>query len=451
MSSNGLLIEGADEPLDGDEVVAEASRESREVRVLRPDRHQLRLVPTDLDSLLVPEHPARAVWDFVSQLDLTRFYGRVESIEGRAGRPAIDPAILLSLWVLAISQSVGSARMLAELCEDHVAYRWIVGGVGVTRTPLSEFRTEYGEEIDDLLTQIVGVLMSQDLVKLERTAQDGMRVRASAGAPSFRRRETLESCLEEARRQVEDLRDELDDDPGEPTRRQRAARKRATADRERRVKEALSQWDDVRRRKRMKKGADPDQVVRVSTTDPEARVMKMADGGFRPAYNVQLTTDTSSQIVLGADVTSSGGDMSQMTPMLDQIERRFGRLPSEHLVDGGFANRNAIADAAERGCTVYAPEVIAKRSTRKPGERQSRDNDAVAAWRRRMQTEEGKRVYRERPGAIECANAQMRNRGLTRLVVRGLKRVKATVALYAVAHNVLRALVLRRQAALAAG
>lgn len=440
MAEQQQWIDGVEPPADG--MLARSPAEGApRARLQRAERRQIRLLPTSLDALVPPEHPVRGIWEFVSRMDLSAFHAKVAAVEGHVGRPAIDPAILLALWVYGISQGVGSARMLASLCEDHVAYRWVCGGVSVTRTPLTEFRVEHGREIDELLTQMVGVLMHEGLVTLERTAQDGMKVRASAGAPSFRRRRTLQGCLEEARTRVAELRKRLDEDPGEPDRRQQAAQERAARERLERVEAALGQWEDVRRRKTLKKGEDPEEKVRVSTTDPDARVMKMPDGGFRPAFNLQLTADSKGQFVVGVDVSNSGGDNCRMTPMLDQLKRRYGKLPREHLVDGGFANRDAITKADRRGCTVYAPESkLRKGSKRTKGERRDDDTDEAAKWRERMQTEEAKGIYRERSGMIECVNGILRNRGLVKFVVRGLDRVKAVASLYAVAHNILRRL-----------
>lgn len=250
-------------------------------RLVVPNRGQVELRAVDLEGLLAMDHPARAVWDFVESLDLSALYARVQSVEGRAGRPATDPRIYLALWLYAIVEGVGSARALERLSQQHDAYRWICGGVSVNHHSLSDFRVQHVEILDQLLTHSVASLMAEGLVKLERVAQDGMRVRASAGAASFRRQPTLERCLEEAQEQVERLRQELDEDPQATSRRQSAARQRAAEDRRRRVAAALTQMPDAASKKRP---AERDQA-RVSTTDADARVMKMADGGFRPAYN----------------------------------------------------------------------------------------------------------------------------------------------------------------------
>jgi transposase len=263
-------------------------------RLLRPERAQLELRPSDLESLLAGDHRARAIWDFVEGLDLSALYDAIRAVEGHAGRPAIDPAILLALWIYATSEGVGSARALERLCEAHDAYRWICGGVAVSAHTLSDFRVLHGAVLDALLTQSAGRLMAEGLVELTHVTQDGIRVRASAGAGSYRRRQKLRMCLREAQRQVERLRRELDDDPGALPRREASARERAARERQRRVKQALARMQEEEAQRDERAQARPREEKkerRVSTTDPEARVMRMADGGYRPAYNGQFATD----------------------------------------------------------------------------------------------------------------------------------------------------------------
>jgi transposase len=410
-------------------------------RVLRAERHQVRCVPTSLNALLPDDHAARSVWKYVTDLTLSGLYEPIRSVEGRAGRPAIDPQILLTLWLYATTQGVGSARALERLCRHHAAYRWICGGVGVGHNALSVFRTRRVEVLDQLLTQSVAVLQHEGLVDLKRVAQDGMRVRASAGAASFRRRKTLAQCLVEAEEQVDKLRREIDEDPSATSKRQRAAKERAARDRAERVKAALKQLPEVEAKK---KSPAKREKARVSTTDPDARVMKMPDGGFRPAFNVQLAVDTTSQVIVGVDVTNKGSDLGEMPPMVEQLQDRYDATPAEVLVDGGFFRRQDIETVAAEpyNCTIYAPVPQHKKSTLSPHEPRPKDGPAVAQWRRRMGTDEAKEIYKERAATVECVNAIARNRGLLRFRVRGLSGATSTVLLYALAHNVVRTIVL---------
>jgi transposase len=403
------------------------------VRLVYADRRQVQLRPSDLESLLSEDHRARVVWQFVSKLDLTAFHERVASREGQGGRPAFDPAVLLTLWIYATLEAVGSARALERLCEEHDAYRWICGGLTINHHTLSDFRVGRAKEIDELLTKVVGSLLSAGAVTMERVAQDGMKVRASAGAPSFRRKESLEKCLKEAREQVETLRKELDAEPLATDRRQRAARERAAREREERVADALRQWNDVAER-RTGSQEDREAKARVSTTDPDARVMKGGDGGFRPSFNAQFATDTKTQVIVGVTLTNSGGDMGQLEPMLDDLKRRYDRLPKEHLVDAGYSKPPAIEAAATRGVDVFTPI----RKLDKDSQKRAQDGPGVKAWIARMETEDGKATYAERPATAECVNAITRNRGLRAFLVRGMTRCLPVLTLFALAHNVMR-------------
>jgi len=436
---------GMDELFDLPPAYAQAQPEARgKPRLQRPDRAQLQLRPSDLEGLLPADHRAREVWAFVEGLGLTAFEERIRAVEGHAGRPPIDPAILLSLWLYATLEGVGSARALARLCDEHDAYRWICGGVGVNHHTLADFRVDHGERLEQLLVQSVAALVAEGGVTLQRVAHDGVRVRASAGAGSYRGKGGLRKALAEAGAQVKRLRAELDDDPAATTRRQQAARERAAREREERVRAALEVLPELEAAKR-RNGADPD-TARASTTDAEARVMRMGDGGWRPAYNGQLTTDTASGLVCGVSVTSRGSDMGELVPLVDRLEDAFGTRPSEVLVDGGFVALPDIEALESSGTAVYAPPST-RRPRKDPRPHQRPDSPGVARWRARMETDTARLVYRERAAVAEWVNAQARNRGLQRLPVRGLARVRAVLLWFALAHNLERTLAIRGGAA----
>jgi transposase len=416
-----------------------------EPRLQRPNRAQVELRPVDLEGLLPADHRARIVWDFVEGLDLTPLYAAIKAVEGHAGRPPIDPAILVALWLYATVEGVGSARAVARLCEEHDAYRWLCGGGSVNYHTLADFRVQHVEFLDGLLTTSVATLMAEGLVTVTRVAQDGVRVRASAGAASFRRQARLEAFLAEAEAQVAALRAELEDDPGAPTRRQAAARQRAAAERQERVAKALEHLPEIA----AKKQAGEREQARASTTDPEARVMKMADGGFRPAFNGQFATDTAAQVIVGVEATNLGSDRPQLAPMTAQRQERYGHVPAEMLVDGGYVNHEAIVTLArpEVGCTVYAPVSAPRDGKRDPYAACPGDPEAIAEWRQRMGPEAAQRIYKERAATSECVNAIARNRGLEHLLVRGVRKVKAILLWFALAHNLMRAVSLRQAAA----
>ena len=403
-------------------------------RVLTPNRAQVELRPVDLESLLPHDHRARAVWDFVVGTDLHELYDAIKAREGTVGRGATDPRLLLALWLYATVEGVGSARALARLCREHHAYQWLCGGVPTNHHTLGDFRVAHSAVLERLLTTSVATLMAAGVVTLTRVAQDGMRVRASAGAASFRRKATLERCLAEAEAQVAALRAEVNADPGATSRREQAARERAARERRERVAAALTQLPEVEAKK---KAADKAKA-RASTTDPEARVMKMADGGFRPAYNAQLATDTGSQVIVGVAVTNQGCDQGLMPPMVEQLEDRYGTVPAEHLVDGGFVVKEDIAQVSEGGTTVYAPVPAPKDPQRDPHCPLPEDAAVIAAWRVRMGTDAAKTIYKDRAATAECVNALARERGLQRVRVRGRTKVLAVLLWYALAHNLLR-------------
>lgn len=397
-----------------------------------------------LDSLLPEDHPVRTVWAYVEGLDRTELLAKIKAVEGGAGASATDPRILMTLWLYATLRGIGSARELDRRCDPdmgEVPCQWICGGVTLNYHTLTDFRVGHADVLDNLLTNSVAVLLEQDLVSMERVAQDGMKVRASAGAASFRRRSRLEELRDAAPTQVEALQKELATDPTAGTRRQQAARQRAVADRAERLRQALEQLPQVEAGKPAK---DKDKA-RVSTTDAAARVMKMGDGGYRPAFNVQLATDTQTQIITGVDVTNSGGDQGKLAPMVEQHEERYEEKPKEMLVDGGFAKKEDIEKVGQAGTTVYAPVQTSKDPERDPHTPRRDDTPKVAEWRQRMATPEAKDSYKERASTAECVNAHARNRGLYQFRVRGLVKVKAVVLWYVLAHNLMRTVTLRAE------
>ena len=414
-------------------------------RLQQPRREQIRLRPSDLESLLPPEHRARLVWAFVEGLDLSAFHARIRATEGHSGRPPIDPAILVALWLYATLEGVGSARALDRLCDEHDAYRWIAGGVGVNYHTLADFRVEAAELLDELLVQSVAALLSTGEVSLARVAHDGVRVRASAGAGSYRGRRGLGRALTDATAQVAALRAELDEDPGATSRRVAAARERATRERESRVRRALEILPDLeaaKARARARGRQDrPVPEARVSTTDPEARVMRMGDGGYRPAYNGQLTTDVASGLVCGVEVTNQGTDVGRLGPAIERLEHAFGRRPAEMLADGGYVSLAEIESLEACGTAVYAPPPV--RPPARDGRRQHPDSPAVAEWRARMATPEGQLLYRLRAATAEWVNALARNRGLQQYRVRGLEKVRSVLLWFALAHNLARTFAIR--------
>lgn len=427
-------------------------------RLLQPNRLQIELRASDLESLLAQDHRARLVWGYVVHQDLRKLFEAVKARGSNAGRAAIDPRILFALWLYATLDGVGSGREVAWLSVEHDAYRWICGGVSVNYHALNDFRAGNDVLMDELLTDNVAALAAVGAISLERVAQDGMRVRADAGAASFRRQASLNEHLSQARELVQTIKTQAQTDPGLAKRQAQAAQLRAAQKREERIQAALAQLPEVAAAKKRNGGKAED--ARASTTDADARVMKMGDGGFRPAFNVQFATECEGQVIVGMDVVNAGSDMAQLSPMVRQVEQRLGQSPDQWLVDGGFPAHEQI-DAVAGKTEVYAPvpepkarkdakkdemaheqgnEVQQDKHQPKPG-----DSEAVAQWRARMASDEAKEIYKQRAATAECVNAQARNRGLLRMPVRGLAKVRSVVGLFVLAHNLIRTAALAPQ------
>ncbi len=421
-----------------------SSSSTNRARVQRPERKQIEWRSVCLDRLIPSDHRVRVVWAYVDSIDFSPLYRKIRAVEGKAGRDAVDPKILMALWMFATIESVSSARQLARLCERDLAYMWLCGGVGVNYHLLSDFRTAQGAFLDQLLTDTIATLIHQGLVTLDLVAQDGMRVRASAGSGSFRRKKTLQACLEEARTQVQKLREESEDKAGTDTShaRREAARKRAARERQERIELALEELEKLKEQKeKRKKGSGT--TARCSTTDPQARTMKMPDGGYRPAYNVQFASDGKARVILSVDVTNSGSDRGQMPSMHENVSDRYGTTPRNYMVDCGFATKNDITQVEQRGSRVIAP-IHGEDSIRQRGDdpyaRRRSDSDEMFAFRQRMATDEAKELYKQRSSIAEFPNAECRNRGLRQFRVRGLEKVRTVSLWYAITFNFMRML-----------
>jgi transposase len=404
-----------------------------------------------VDDLVGADHPARLVMKLVDGLDLSAFYEPIEARAGVAGRDATDPALLVALWLYACTRGVGSARELARRCEDSAAFRWLCGGVSVNHRLLSEFRVDHGAALDALFTQVIALLVANDVVRVSRISQDGVRIRVGAGAGSFRRAERLQQLVGEAREHVRRVREQLDQPAALAlSKRQRGARQRAASERLERLEQAVAQMPEMLARQaeavqRAGNGKVGQKVrarqPRVSTTDPEARVMKMPNGGFNPAVNVQLATDTGSRAIVGVQVTAQGVDSANLSrPMRSQVERRTGRKVQQHLLDGGYHRiediEQAHADKVELLLPPKSARLTANRGLElrpKPG-----DSPAMLDWKRRMASDDGKEIYKQRAATSETVNADLRcNRGLSRIAVRGLKKAQCVALWSALAYNLM--------------
>jgi transposase len=418
----------------------DAKNSSKTARVARPERSQVEWRPLALDQLLPADHRARLVWSYVKLLNLEPLYAEIEVDGNTRGRTAIAPEVLVSLWLVATLESIGSARELDRRCERDIAYQWLCGGVSVNYHTLSDFRVQHGKFLEQLLVNTVAAFVHKGLVPLETIAQDGMRVRAAAGKSSFRRKPTLEELQKQAQAHLDQLQKESDSESERQAgdARRKAAQERAAREREERIKEALKQHEALSQQREKRKKGDGEKT-RVSTTDPDARNMKMANGGFDPAFNVQFATDGETRVIVGVDVTNEGTDSEQMPPMLDTMEADYGQSPAKTLVDGGFVNNDSVTAAERDGRTEVISSIPRAEQMRKhgndPHKPQYRDSPEYARFRQRMALPENQALYKERPSIAEFPNAVCRNQGLRQFNVRGLLKVKAVALWHALAFN----------------
>jgi transposase len=417
-------------------------------RLRRPDRSQMEMVVQCPDDLIRQKHDARVIWQVCEAQDLSAFCQPIKAREGVCGRDSTSPTLLAALWLYAAVRGIGSARELARQCKEAKPFLWLCGSVTVNHHMLADFRVDHGPALDQLFTRIIATLVAKGLVKVYRIGQDGLRVRACAGAASFRRDERLQNLLEEARQHVEDLKKLLDDPEKSAglSAKQKAARTRAARERRQRIEQAIARLPELKKKQEKlakRKSAKEKQKLReprASTTDADATVMKMANGGFNPAINVQLAADPESRAIVGVEVSSEGNDHHLAEPMRRQVEERTGQQVAEHLVDGGYLVMEEIEEAAANGVTLYVPPKPPrnKQESGSEYEPRPRESPALGEWRERMGSDEGKKIYQQRGSTNETVNGDLRtHRGLDRLLVRGLNKVKCVALWCALAYNVM--------------
>jgi transposase len=411
-------------------------------------RNQIEFINASLDDLLPEDHEVRGLWDFIDQMELSPILNKIQSTIGDRGRAATDPKILLALWVYAITQGIGSARMIDRYCEEHIGFKWLCGGVTMNYHTISDFRKNNPDEFDELATSLIANLMNKNLITLKRVSQDGCKVRANAGSSSFRRKPRLRELLAIAKEQVELLRTELDEEPSKGLNRQRAAKQRAREERKVRVEQAIKEHAKVvsslyqSKKKHHKELTEEEKKkIRASTTDPEARKMKMANGGYNPAYNMQIAIDTKSRFIVGWYATNRGTDYCELGKMFDKLSSKYTKKPEETLVDQGYLVNDDIIKLQKQGCKVYVNP--SSRNAHNPYEPKEGEDEELAEWRARMGLEESKEIYKDRAATSEWANAGMRNRGLKQLLIRGCRKVGSVLCLHVLTHNILRAIKLQ--------
>jgi transposase len=325
--------------------MADARESSAPLKLKSLDRSQLVMMTLDVDSLISPEHKARAIWDLTGTLDLTSFYGDIRSQTGLPGRQHNDPRLLISLWLYAYSEGTSSARELSRTMEHEPGLRWLAGLQVINHTTLSDFRKDYREALDEVFTQLLAVMEAAGLVSLEQVMHDGTKIQAQASGNSFRREKTVRERLQQAREVVAELGDP--DDEEKASRRQ-AARRRAARQQVERLEGAMRELQEIQRTKR---GDEEKAEARVSITEPEARLMKHGnDGGIAPSYNLQLTTDAEQKVIVNQQLTTSSSDGSvDLLDAVEEVHENLGRKPDQLVADGGYTNRKNIIELADAG------------------------------------------------------------------------------------------------------
>jgi transposase len=313
-------------------------------RLQTVDRTQMVLRPVIVEQLIADDHPARAIWEFVGRLDLTRYTEEVRALAGGPGRPAMDPQLLVSLWIYSYSCGVGSARAIERLVEHDPAFQWLTGMEPISAHTLSDFRVDHGEALRELFVQVLGLLSAEGLVTLERVMQDGTKVRACAASSEFRTKSRIQQHLQIAEEAVEAL-EAISEE--ECSRQMQRARERAVREKRERLAAAAQEFDKLQ--------AAKSTVERVSTTDPDARVMKHADGAIAPSDNVQVVTDARHSLIVDIDVTQAGSDYRQLVPAMERVRETMQKAPTQVVVDGGYVSGDNIVAMAARGIDLVAP------------------------------------------------------------------------------------------------
>lgn len=402
-----------------------------------PERTQVEMQLLSLDQWLDADHRVRLVWQYVESLDLSELYEPIKATVGNVGRDPIDPRILFALWLFATLEGITSARRIDDLTRRDIAYMWICGGVSVNHHRLSDFRADHGELLERILTDSIAVLLHNDLITLETIAQDGMRVRASAGSGSFRTADGLEKARQQAQQYVDQLNDQ-ENHPSANDRRKLASQQRAARERVERLEQAKRELEEMQEKYENRTSSVKRSQPRASTTDPESRRMKMGDNGFRPAMNVQFASDGEKKLVVSVDVTSQGSDNGLLEPMHKDICERYDVVPKDYLVDGGFSKKDDITAVEKEGTKVYAPLYNEQKqidSGEDPYAERKGESQEMTAHRERMGTAEGKKIYKRRSAIAEFPNADCRNRGLLQFRVRGLIKAKAQALWHVLAFN----------------
>lgn len=413
-----------------------------------PCRNQCEFRTASLDELLPQEHRARDVWDFVESMDTSICLEYINTFKQQRGRPAIDPKILLALWIYTILDGNVSARKLEELCILHDAYKWICGGVSVNRTDLAEFRSKNSAKFDELLTNCLAVMVNANLINDSDFSQDGTRIKANAGFNSYHRKDSLEEIKKNIEQHIKQLQIEQQKDPNIYEKRKNTQKQKVALEKRKRVQEALEYLEAAKCEKiingqRNNKPPSEEELknTRASITDPECRKMKMGDGGYRLAYNVQFATALDSRVIYGVSV---GNTLDPKTSpiLMNQVRERLKRLKlkdiSNWIADSAYSSINDIITVSLLfpECRYFAP--ASPRKGIDPKKVKKTDCEAIKKWRSMIGDPEVEELYKRRCSTAEFTNAQIKKNMPHGFCVRGKRKAKASAILHAIAQNISR-------------
>ena len=343
------IVEGWLDNREGMDIKVEVDKMGREARIRFVNRKQTFLREVDVERLVGEDHEARAIWELLGNIDLSKYYEGIKAVEGVAGCPATDPRVLISLWIYSYSKGISSAREISRLCEYDPGYQWLTGMEEINYHSLSDFRVEHAEALDGLFRDVLGVLSGEGLVSLERVMQDGTKVKANCGSDTFRREDTIIEHLKMAEEQVRVMEEKSEEEISD---RVAKARERAVRERKQKLELATKELEKIREGKRNK---EEKEEARVSMTDPEARIMKESNGGYGPGYNLQIETESKNKIIVGAKLTQSRSDYVELADGAETVEKNTGEAPKQVVVDAGFVSRENIVEMGERGIDLIAP------------------------------------------------------------------------------------------------
>ena len=331
--------------------MTEAPHSQRPIPRFEPiNREQMVMRVVDVEQLVEQDHPVRAIWEFVGRLDLSSFCEQIRAVEGERGRPTHHPRLMICLWVYAYSRGVSSAREIARLCEYEPGCQWLTGMKVVNHHSLSDFRVDHGKALEKLFAEILGVLTLEGLIDLERVMHDGTKIKACASKGTFRGEKRVEEHLEIARRHVEEMKAQSDEDMKG---RVAKARQRAKREKQERLESAVEEFKKIRASR--SEGRKKKEEIRVSEIEPEARNMKYKDGGYAPSYNAQVSADRLGGMIVGVGLSQSPTDYDELLGSVDRVEHNTGKLPVQVVADGGYTSGNNIHGMRERGVDFIAP------------------------------------------------------------------------------------------------